>query len=67
MTYFTDLFTVETYEAFLASDRTISGFRSTQTGMAKRLQRGDKLIAYIKGLSRWAGVLEVISAARSFR
>src|SRR4051794_40977363 len=60
MAYFTDLFTVETYEAFLRSDRTVSGFRETQTGMAKRVQSGDKLICYVKGLSRWAGVLEVV-------
>jgi len=60
MPYFTDLFTVETYQAFLASDRTFSGFRETQTSMAKRLKRGDKLLGYIKGLSRWAAVLEVV-------
>jgi hypothetical protein len=60
MAFLTDLFTVETYGAFLASDRTISGFRETQTGMAKRVKRGDKLLAYIKGLSRWAAVLEVV-------
>jgi hypothetical protein len=28
--------------------------------MAKRIKPGDKLIAYIKGLSRWAGVIEVV-------
>lgn len=60
MSYFTDLFTVETYEAFLESDRTVSGFRESQTGMANRVRQGDKLLAYIKGLSRWAAVLEVI-------
>lgn len=60
MAYFTDLFTVETYEAFLRSDRSVSGFRETQTGMANRLKRGDKMLACIKGLSRWAAVLEVI-------
>lgn len=60
MAYFTDLFTVETYESFLNSDRTISGFRETQMGMAKRLAKGDKLVGYIKGLSRWAAILEVI-------
>jgi len=61
MAYFTDLFTVDTYQAFFSSDRTVSGFRETQTGMAKRLQHGDKLVAYVKGISRWSGVLEVIS------
>jgi hypothetical protein len=60
MSYFTDLFTVETYEAFLASDRSISGFRETQTGMASRIQQGDKLLCYVKGLSRWSAVLTVI-------
>ena len=60
MNYYTDLFTVETFEAYLRSDRSISGFRESQLGMAKRLEPGDKLIAYIKGLSRWAGILEVI-------
>jgi len=60
VSYFTDLFTVETYESFLASDRTISGFRETQLGMTKRILRGDKLLIYIKGLSRWGGVLEVL-------
>jgi hypothetical protein len=60
MRYFTDLFTIETYEAFLASDRTVSGFRETQMSMARRLKRGDKMLAYIKGLSRWAALLEVV-------
>lgn len=60
MAYFTDLFSVETYQAFLASKRTTSGFRENQHGMAKRLRRGDKLLAYVKGLSRWAAMLEVL-------
>lgn len=59
MSYFTDLFTVETYQAFLASDRTASGFRETQQSMASRVKSGDKLLVYIKGLSRWTAVLEV--------
>lgn len=60
MAYYTDLFTIETYRAFLASDKTISGFRESQRTMAKRLKRGDKMLAYLVGLSRWAGVLEVV-------
>lgn len=59
MAYFTDLFTVET-EAYLRSDRTVSGFRETQMGMAQRIKPRDKLLAYVKGLSRWAAVLEVL-------
>src|SRR5690242_433653 len=60
MAYFTNLFTVETYEAYLKSDRTVSGFRATQMGMAERVQPRDKMLAYIKGLSRWAAVLDVL-------
>jgi hypothetical protein len=60
MAYYTDLFTVETYRAFLASDKSVSGFRESQRTMAKKLKRGDKLLAYLTGLSRWAGVLEVL-------
>ena len=60
MAYYTDLFTVETYRAFLSSDKTVSGFRESQRTMAKKLKRGDKMLAYLTGLSRWAGVLEVV-------
>jgi len=52
VSYFTDLFTVETYEAFLASDRTVSGFRAAQRKMADRIRPGDKMLAYVVGLSR---------------
>ncbi len=60
MNYWTDLFTPETYEAFARSDRTISGFRETQKGMADRIQVGDKLICYMVRMSRWVGVLDVL-------
>lgn len=60
MAYYTDLFTVETYEAYLRSDRSVSGFRETQLKMATRVKPGDKLVAYIKGVSRWAAVLKVL-------
>lgn len=60
MAYFTDLFTVETYQAFLASDRTVSGFQESQHGMASRIKPGDKLLCYVKGLSRWTAMLEVL-------
>jgi len=60
MAYYTDLFTVETYKAFLSSDKTVSGFRESQRTMAKRIKPGDKMLAYLTRLSRWAGVLEVV-------
>jgi predicted RNA-binding protein len=61
MTYFLDLFSPETYEAFTRSDRMVSGFRARQRRAASRVKVGDKLICYMTRLSRWIGVLEVLS------
>src|SRR5215204_5785935 len=61
MAYFTDLFSPETYEAFTNSAQDISGFRLRQQNMAKRVDVGDKLICYMTRLSRWVGILEVVS------
>ncbi len=61
MAYYIDLFSPDTYEAFKNSDRTVSGFRERQRGVASDIKPGDKLICYITKLSRWAGVLEVKS------
>ncbi len=60
MTYWTDLFTPETYEGFSKSDRSISGFRETQRTMASRVQPGDKFVCYMVRMSRWIGILEVL-------
>ncbi len=59
MSYWTNLFTPETYEAFSSSDRTVSGFRETQRGMADRVKAGDRFICYMVKMSRWIGVLKV--------
>ncbi|TVQ51260.1 MAG: hypothetical protein EA377_12970 [Phycisphaerales bacterium] len=61
MAYFTDLFSPETYDAFSRSDKTITGFRMRQRGMAERVQPGDKFVCYMTKLSRWIGVLEATS------
>lgn len=60
MNYWTNLFTPETYEGFSNSDRTVSGFRETQRGMADRIRVGDKFICYMVRMSRWVGILEVV-------
>jgi|688.fasta_scaffold21401_7 hypothetical protein len=60
MTYWTDLFTPETYEAFSRSNRNISGFRESQKGMAEKVRVGDKFLCYMVRMSRWIGVLEVL-------
>lgn len=61
MTYFLDLFSPETYEAFSKSDRTTSGFRLRHQNAASRVKVGDKFICYMTKLSRWIGILEVQS------
>jgi hypothetical protein len=60
--YYTDLFSPETYEAFARSPRVISGFRLNQQPHAQRVKPGDKFVCYMTKLSRWYGVLEVQSA-----
>jgi hypothetical protein len=60
MSYFIDLFSPETYEAFSRSERDISGFRLRHEGMADRIKSGDKFVCYLTRVSRWCGLLEVI-------
>jgi len=59
MAYYIDLFSPETYHAFTNSDKSTSGFRERQRGIAAGVKPGDKLISYVTKLSRWVGVLEV--------
>ena len=61
MAYYLDLFSPDTYEAFLKSDRAVSGFRLRQQNAANKIHPGDKFICYITKLSRWFGILEVTS------
>jgi len=60
MSYFLDLFSPETYEAFGRSDRSISGFRKRHLGIARRVKPGDQLLCYMTKLSRWFGILDVL-------
>jgi len=62
MAYYIDLFSPDTYEAFAKSDRSISGFRERQRGVASDIRPGDKFICYMTKLSRWIGILEVESS-----
>ncbi len=61
MPYYLDLFSPETYEAFMRFNRDVSGFRMRQENAARAVRPGDKLICYMTKLSRWFGVLEVTS------
>ncbi len=61
MAYYLDLFSPETYEAFTLSRRDVSGFRIRQRNAAGQVVPGDKLVCYMTKLSRWCGILEVLS------
>jgi len=61
MSHFIDLFSPETYEAFTRSSRDISGFRLRHKQMAGKVKQGDVFVCYLTRLSRWFGLLEVIS------
>jgi hypothetical protein len=60
MSYFLDLFSPETFQAFNKSRKDISGFRYRQRFAAERIKPHDKLVCYMTKLSRWFGILEVI-------
>ena len=59
--YWLDLFTGKTWDEFLAYGANVSGFRKRREKMAKQIKPGDYLIAYLTGISRFIGVLEVKS------
>ena len=59
--YWSDVFTGKTWEEFLKNGASVSGFRERSDNVAKRIHPGDYLICYLTGLSRFVGVLEVLS------
>lgn len=59
--YWLDLFTGKTWEEFLKSGATVSGFRERRRKTAEQIHPGDYLICYLTGLSRFVGILEVKS------
>lgn len=61
MSYYVNLFSPATYDTFSLSNRSISGFRLHQKGIAERVRPGDKLICYLTKLSAWVGLLTVQS------
>lgn len=59
--YWLDLFTGNTWDKFLQEGAHISGFRESKKTTTKKIRPGDYLLCYITGISRFIGVLEVIS------
>jgi hypothetical protein len=60
MTFFTNLFSPDTFETFSRTDRSVSGFSKHQQAWARRIQKSDRFICYMTKLGRWIGVLEVL-------
>ena len=64
MAYWLDLFTPYTWERFQQHGASVSGFRPRQRRAAfERVQQGDLFLCYVVKLSRWCGILEVVSGA----
>jgi predicted RNA-binding protein len=59
--YWLDLFTGTTWQEFLNAGAQISGFRESRWSTVQQIKSGDYLICYLTGISRWIGILEVIS------
>lgn len=57
--YWTDLLTGKTWDEFVAAGGRTSGHRASRLKTVKRLRRGDWLLCYVTGVSRFIAVLEV--------
>lgn len=60
-TYWLDLFTGTTWQEFLDAGAEVSGFRESRWNTLQKVKVGDYLLCYITGISRWIGILEVVS------
>ena len=60
-TYWLNLFTGTTWQEFLDAGASISGFREGRWRTVQQIKPGDYLLCYMTGISRWIGVLEVVS------
>lgn len=63
MAAYLDLFTPETWQAFVRRGCDVSGFRVWGKVIASKIKPDDVLICYVVGLSRWIGALRVLSNA----
>jgi hypothetical protein len=61
--YWLSLFSGRTWKEFLAAGANVSGFREGRGATVRRVSSGDQMLCYLTGVSRWVGVLEVISEA----
>ena len=58
-----DVFSPSSYARFSTSDRSVTGAKPRYRKLASQVRPGDLLLCYVTQLSRWCGVLEVVSDA----
>ena len=63
MAAYLDLFTPETWQAFMKRGCGVSGFRVWGRVIASKIRPDDIFICYVVGLGRWIGALRVLSDA----
>jgi len=61
--YWLDLFTGRTWKEFKTAGSEVSGFRESRWGTVQKINKGDYLLCYITGISRFIAILEVVSSA----
>lgn len=59
--YWLDLFTPTTRQQFNDAGASVSGFRESCWKILQKVKKGDYFLCYLTGISRWVGVLEVVS------
>ena len=59
--YWLDLFSSATWQEFLEAGANVSGFRESRWNTVRQIKPGDYLLCYMTGISRWIGILEVVS------
>lgn len=59
--YWLDLFTGTTWEEFQTAGSSVTGFRESRWKTVQKVAKGDYLICYLTGVSRFVGILEVTS------
>jgi hypothetical protein len=61
--YWIDLFTGFTWNEFKKAGAKVSGFRESRWKSVQRIKKGDYLLCYLTGVSRFIGILEVTGEA----
>lgn len=60
--YWLDLFTWATWNEFQKAGSSVSGFRLSRWSTVQKIAEGDYMLCYLSGVSRFIGILEVISS-----